>query len=265
MPNYRIIFIDIDGTLQNQEKVITPETKEILSKLEKQGVYVVLCTGRSLGYTLNKARECNIGFYIVSSNGAEVYDIKNKRHIFEKTIDNDVLKKLWQVSQDKNIEFLLNGDDPSQINIMIENDTLIDEAIKNKKIFQCIMLGSEMGSIKEAENLIKQIPSIEIKNRSKCLIDPNFPIPDTFYYDISDVDTSKGMGVKQLCDYLKINLDDAIAIGDSYNDVSMFEVVGLSVAMGNFPEEVKKSADVVTTDVNNNGIVNILNKVFFEK
>ena len=95
---------------------------------------------------------------------------------------------------------------------------------------------------------------MEIVNLSGCLVNDNLPKEKPFFLDITCRGTSKGNAIKKLCEYLKIDLKDSVALGDSYNDLSMFEVVGHSVAMGNVPEDIKKMVDEVTDTNNKDGV-----------
>ena len=85
------------------------------------------------------------------------------------------------------------------------------------------------------------------------------------YYDVADVNTSKGNAVKMVCKALNIDLKDTISIGDDYNDVSMFEVTGASIAMGNANEEVKKKAKYVTLTNNEEGVALVLENLLKNK
>ena len=110
-------------------------------------------------------------------------------------------------------------------------------------------------AIKEEIDVMKDI---EIVNLSKCLVNDKLPKEKPFFLDITCKGTSKGNAIKKLCEYLRIDLKDSVAIGDSYNDITMFEVVGHSVAMGNAPEDIKKMVDKVTDTNNEDGVAKFL-------
>ena len=87
------------------------------------------------------------------------------------------------------------------------------------------------------------------------------PREGTIYYDIANIEVNKGNAIKKLCEILDINLKDTIAIGDDYNDISMFKVAGYNVVMGNAIEEVKKYADEITLTNNQDGVAIFLEKL----
>ena len=125
-------------------------------------------------------------------------------------------------------------------------------------ITQCVFSSLNLENIRNIKDEINDIKDIEIVNLSKCLVNNKFPKEKPFFLDITCKDTSKGNAIKNLCEYLKIDLKDSVAIGDSYNDITMFEVVGHSVAMGNAPEDIKKIVDEVTDTNNEDGVAKFL-------
>ena len=84
MKKFDIVFVDIDDTLNPSNKATSEYTKEVMKKLKENGIKVVVNTGRSTRYAINKSIEANLSEYVISSNGAEVYDYENKQIIFSK-------------------------------------------------------------------------------------------------------------------------------------------------------------------------------------
>ena len=141
-------------------------------------------------------------------------------------------------------------------------DILLEEPIENfvteNPITQCVFSSLNLENIRNIKDEINDIKDIEIVNSSKCLVNNNFPEEKPFFLDITWKGTSKGNAIKKLCKFLKIELKDSVAIGDSYNDITMFEVVGHSVAVGNAPEDIKKIVDEVTDSNNEDGVAKFL-------
>jgi hypothetical protein len=107
----------------------------------------------------------------------------------------------------------------------------------------------------------KKVENCEIKNRHKSLNDINEPKIGDIYLDVADASSCKGDAVRRFCEILNIDLKDTIAIGDDYNDLSMFKVVGHSVAMGNANDMIKNAADEVTNSNNEDGVAVFLEKI----
>ena len=143
-----------------------------------------------------------------------------------------------------------------------KEDKILDEPIESflekTDVMQCLIQDKDFDKIKNLKKEVEQIKGTEIKNQSKALTDKNYKPKEVTYYDVADINTSKGNGVKMVCKALNIDLKDTISIGDDYNDVSMFEVTGFSVAMGNANEEVKKKAKYVTLTNNEEGVAFVL-------
>lgn len=265
MSNYKIVFVDIDGTVQGPNKHISNNTKKVFKKLKDIGVYVVFCTGRCLGYTYEFVEKCNTSSYLISSNGAEIYDANNKSFIHQTVIPYKSLENIWDIAQKENIDLYLNYDNILVDDFLYKGDIPLKNFVQDKKISQCSLISQSTHAMIKAEKLLNRIPEIEIKNRSHNLVDPTMPVEKYHYFDVSPKDVSKGNAIMLLCKYLNISTSDAIAIGDGINDLSMFQTVGLSIAMRNALDEVKKSCKLVTKDVDNDGVAYILNQIFFNK
>ena len=137
-------------------------------------------------------------------------------------------------------------------------DIILEEPIENfvshNPVTQCVFSSLKLEKIQQIKEEIDMVKDMEIVNLSGCLVNDNLPKEKPFFLDITCRGTSKGNAIKKLCEYLKIDLKDSVALGDSYNDLSMFEVVGHSVAMGNVPEDIKKMVDEVTDTNNKDGV-----------
>lgn len=129
---------------------------------------------------------------------------------------------------------------------------------------QCIIADKDFDKIKNLIPKIEKVKNVEIKNRHKSLIDSNYPRDNTIYCDVANIESSKGNAIEKLCQYLNIDLKDVISIGDDFNDLSMFEKVGLSVAMKNANEKVKEKADEITLSNEDNGVAVFLEEIILK-
>ena len=167
----------------------------------------------------------------------------------------------------ENVRFIMDVGEHRVVNIVkhpereekLEGN--IEDFVYNHDVVQCIIADEDFYKIKRLVPQIDKLEKVEIKNRHKSLTDPNYPRTDTIYCDVGNLGSNKGNAVQKLCEYLTIDLKDAIAIGDSYNDLSMFEKVGYSVAMGNANEEIKEKANEVTLSNDNDGVAVFLEKL----
>lgn len=261
---YKIIFIDIDGTLRNDKKEITEKTKKAIKNAIEKGIYLVICSGRPTKYVEEVSKKALASSYVIGCNGGEIYDYEEKKTIYLNALKNEEAIALWYIAERYDVQAILISNGRKIVRKQTEDDTdiLLEEPIENfvteNPITQCVFSSLNLENIRNIKEEIDDIKNIEIVNLSKCLVNNKFPKEKPFFLDITCKDTSKGNAIKNLCEYLKIDLKDSVAIGDSYNDITMFEVVGHSVAMGNAPEDIKKIVDEVTDTNNEDGVAKFL-------
>lgn len=260
--NVKCIFIDIDNTLTNNNKEVTNYTKEVLSKLNK---YKIICTGRDNLYAIQKSKDASCSNIVIADNGALIYDYDKNITIYEKPITNNILNKIWNYSFDNNIDCVYNtkkGKHRSQIfqnNDYIKHDIIIND-LKDieEPITQIIASNKEYNKMIDFINYISNIKELKINNTNiNKKIDPN----KSYYCDINISEVSKGIAAKKLIKYLNINFDDTMAIGDSENDISLFENINFGVAMKNAVDSIKNRAKVITEFTNDeDGLAKFIEK-----
>lgn len=264
---YQLIFSDIDGTLRNSKREITEKTKEYINKLKENGINTILCSGRPRIEVERVSKQCNASRYIISSNGAEVYDCISKKVIYSNPVRLSICKKLYEIAINNNCTIAMHKGNIRMVNKIKYNDgteKIIDSKdLANslrEDIVQCVVMDREIQKIKNVREKILKVEGIRIINESKCLTDPNIIHTGTIYCDIVDKNTSKGQALSYLCDFLGIDSKNTIGIGDSFNDIEMLEFVGHSVAMGNAIKSLKKKVNEVTLTNDEDGAA-----AFFEK
>ncbi len=257
---YRIIFIDIDGTLRNDKKEITERTKKAICEAKKKGIYIVICSGRPGKYVEEVSKASSASNYVIACNGGEIYDYEKKKTIYVNPLKAEEVMTLWYLAEkyDTQLIMISNGKRIVRKQTNDGTDIILEEPIENfvshNPVTQCVFSSLKLEKIQQIKEEIDMVKDMEIVNLSGCLVNDNLPKEKPFFLDITCRGTSKGNAIKKLCEYLKIDLKDSVALGDSYNDLSMFEVVGHSVAMGNVPEDIKKMVDEVTDTNNKDGV-----------
>lgn len=237
---------------------------KIIEKLSEIGVSTVFTTGRPLSYTISLSKQFSGSNYVISSNGAEIYNYSNKKVIYNSFLSKEDLNLLKDLINKYNLFFIANCltktytnkefDDPGKK--IVES---IDE-IMDKKISQLIIESFDVNAMKLFRRDISRVKSIKISNKSRNIQDKN----KILFYDITNNDVSKGEAIKILCNYLKIDLSKTMAIGDSDNDIEMIKTVDVKVAMSNSTENLKKEADYVTLSNNQDGVAVILERLYDE-
>ncbi len=257
---YKIIFIDIDGTLKNDLGEISNRTKQAIKQTVDSGIIVIICSGRPIKSAVETSKACCASEFVITSNGGYGYNYRENKCVFKNPMEKESCIKIYNLAKEKDINFIMNTEKGRYIlkPTYNEYDTLLNEPIENFlekiEVMQCLLQDSSFEKIRDLKPYIDKIENVGIKNQSKSLTNPKIKPKEVTYYDIADEKTSKGYGVKKMCEALKIDLKDAISIGDDYNDVTMFEVTGLSVVMGNANDEVKSKAKYETLTNNENGV-----------
>lgn len=265
---YKAIFIDIDGTLRNNKREVTKRTMEAVKKTVESGILVVICSGRPRKYTEDVSRKACASNYIISSNGCSIYDYAQKQVLYENIMDKKACVELYKISEQSDIRFIMNVGDGRVVSELHSKDNLeeklstdIETFVNNNNVVQCTLADSDFEKMKNLRTEIEQVPNVAIKNQHKSLVNPEAPKEGSIYYDVSNVGINKGTGIKKFCEILNIDLKDVIAIGDDKNDLPMFEMAGLSVAMGNATGEVKEHADQITLSNEEDGVAVFLEKL----
>ena len=265
---YKAIFIDIDGTLRNSNKKITKNTINSIKNTVQKGILVVLCSGRPKKYTEEISREVGASSYIITSNGGVIYDY-NKNEIINKVIvERQACVELYKIAQKFNTIFTMDIDGLQVTNCKEECyserimlDTSIENFISKNDVLLCTIKDQDFDKMKKVRKEIEKIDSIEIKQEIKSFGEHNRTDKESIYYFIGSKEVCKGNAIKHFCALQNIDLKDTVAIGDDFNDVSMFEVTGHSVAMGNASDEIKKYADEITLSNDEDGVAKFLEKI----
>ena len=265
---YKIIFADIDGTLRNSKREITGRTKDDIKKLRSKGIEVVLCSGRPRCEVERVSRECGASRYIISSNGAEVYDYIAKKVLYKDLVNINAIEKLYQIVEKTDCVFVMHSGNIRIVNKIKYNDHteiipskgIIDAAYEND-ILQCTIIGKNLDKMRIIRDKILEVKETKIVNESKCFNNKKMIANDSIYCDVVDKNVSKGFAVSKLCDILNVNKKETIGIGDSYNDLEFLDYVGYSVAMKNSVRGLKSRVDYVTNSNDLDGAAEFFEKV----
>lgn len=265
---YKLIAIDIDGTLLNSHEEITEQVNMAIQKAKSRGVKVVLCTGRPIGGihsfidTLNLKGEDD---FSITFNGAFVQNNRTKEVTSENFLTYKDLKAFYDLSQD--------------VHSSMHYFDLTDMYTPNKKISRYTVYESHANQVQlhyrpmdetpegihipkimfidDEEHLNKTIEAIPESYKEKYMLVKSAP----FFLDILQPDVSKANAVKHLSEKFSIKREEIICIGDGENDLSMIEFAGCGVAMANATSSVKKAADFETLSNDENGVAHAIEKL----
>lgn len=265
---YKAVFIDIDGTLRDSNRNISEKTISTIKKVTEKGILVIICSGRPRKYTEDISKSCHASKYIITSNGGSIYDYSENKVLYVNVMDKQACLELYKIAMKANARFIMNVGDSRVVSKLkhfdgseIQLKTDIETYVSENDIVQCVIADEDFEKIQSLRAKIEHIPHVEIKNQHKSLVDCNAPKEGAIYYDVANIESCKGNAIVQLCKMLQIDLEDTVAIGDDYNDVSMFKVAGYSVVMGNANDTVKGYADEITLSNDEDGVAAFLEKL----
>lgn len=264
--DYKVLVLDIDGTLTNSKKEITKETKQALHEAQEHGVIVVLASGRPTPGIVPIADEIELdkfGGYILSFNGAVITNYQTKEVVYETVLPMDELSKLYQSSKEHGVTIVTYKDD----SIITENEKDQYVAIEahinkmpvrkvdnfvaqiTKPVTKCLMVGDGDYLAEVEQDMCKEYGDRLNVYRS-----------EPFFLEIMPQNIDKAYSLSKLLNIIGLTKDEMIACGDGFNDLSMIKYAGLGVAMGNAQEVVKQSANYVTATNDENGVANVVNE-----
>lgn len=254
----KAVFIDIDGTLRDDNKNISKRTKDIIKKVTNNGILIVLCSGRHRGDTEKVSRQCFASKYIISSNGGNIYNYENNENLYTNCMDKEAIIQLYKIAESKNVRFIMNVGDVKVVNkikhstgeIKLEED--IKDFVYKNDVEQCVIQDDDFKKVEKLFPEIEKIKNVEIKNRHNIC-------------DIANKESNKGNAIKKLLKILNIKKSDTIAIGDDANDLSMFNEVEYKVAVSNAVDILKENADEIILSNNEDGVAKFLERIFERK
>ena len=288
MNKYKLIAIDIDGTLLNSYGDLSIENKNAIQNAVKKGIKVVLTSGRMPESVKSLSEELGANEYIIAGNGTLIYDVKKSENIYENNIPQEKLFKIIEICEQNSIYYSLytidsiiasslnynvlyynfenskkNEDKKTNINI-VDN---IPEYVKenNVKVLKITICDSHKTIFDRIITKLRQINNIEVldvghMSRKVIKAGTEEVNIEYSYTEISNRNTNKWYAIEYLIEKLGIEENEVIAIGDNINDRLMVEKAGLGVAMGNSALSSMGIGDYITSDNNSNGVGNAINK-----
>ncbi|MBP2058994.1 Cof subfamily protein (haloacid dehalogenase superfamily) [Lactobacillus colini] len=264
----KLVAIDTDGTLLNSKNKILPSTKQVIKDSLDKGIKIVLCSGRPIAGLRPYMDELGISGpnqYVVTLNGAIVRNADN--HILaQDLVDNETYRKLTEFARENNVPF--NIVDPDSKIITADHDIDYIELLQawENHAGMLVRQPDELPADFEISKgcFVSTDPEvlnkIEPKVREQFGGDLYIVRADDYFLEVLHPNVSKGNGLINLGNKIGIKTEKMMALGDSGNDISMFEIVGQAVAMGNGSLEAKNAADYVTASNDEDGIAQAFQK-----
>lgn len=262
----KVLVLDIDGTLTNSQKEITPATKEALDEIRRRGHIVVLASGRPTGglRMITKALDFeHFGGYTISYNGACVTDAITGDAVFKNPLPDYAAPWMQEYAREHGLgmcsyvgNVLLLG---AHADRFIERETHLNQftrlpvesfASYRKADLYKVLLTAQPTLAREHEARLAR----RFMNRLSIYRS------EPFFIEVMNRGVNKADAIAGLLERLELEREDVIACGDGLNDLTMIKYAGLGVAMGNAQPAVKEAADVVTLSNDEEGLVPIIEK-----
>lgn len=257
---YKLIALDLDGTVLNSKVEVLQSTVEAVHFARRQGVKVVVATGRIVGEAAQFAKEIGASSAMITSGGAAISDPVNNKDVKEWTMPVETSAQIMEILQGRPISamiyvgehlYMTSYSDAQFIQSprvegywssrIIEDD--LAGLIRREKLGVCkIFARGEINELAEALCQFNCLPGIHITRSAE----------DNF--EVMPEGVNKGRSLRMLADLMGISMQQVIAIGDSDNDSDMLKMAGMPVVMGNGDEAVKKLARYLTSSNDEGGV-----------
>lgn len=262
MTAYKMIAIDIDDTLINDDHEVTPGVQQALEQAVAQGIVVTLATGRAYASAQAIARQTGLNVPIITYQGALIKNLLDEKVLYERYVPLEAARKLFEYCVKHNLHLQTYIDD--KLYCREENDKVIKYCeltrtpyyIEPDFIQMIDQPAPKMLIIDEPAVLDELIPVFRELLGDQMHITKSKP----HYLEFMHKEGTKGHALTFLANHFGCDLEETIAVGDSWNDHEMLECAGLGVAMGNAIEPLKAIADYVTLSNNEDGVKHVIDK-----
>ena len=252
--DYKIIVLDLDGTLTNRDKIITSRTKEALMNAQEAGNVVVLASGRPTAGVEPLARELELsrfGSYILSYNGGMITNCKTGETVFSSLLPRESNKKIIGLAEEHRVDILTyEGEE------IITNNVECPYAIAESNINHLDFKVPKFLMLDDGDYLVTVEPKV------KAAMGRDFSVyrSEPYFLEIMPKGIDKARSLARLLEVLGLDREQMIACGDGYNDLTMIKYAGLGVAMENAVLPVRQAADYITASNNHDGVGLVVEK-----
>lgn len=265
---YKIIALDIDGTLASSNHTILPKTKTALIVAQKQGLKIVLASGRPTPGMLHLAKELKLdefGGFVLSYNGGRITNMQTNAVLHEVFLTPEEAHEIYDLAKETGVNIMaydgneiITEDDDEYI--QLESHINMMPLVRVDSFCQAVVNNTIKTLTTAAPEKIAEVEQVYLKRLgdrfSVCRSMP-------FFLEVMPNGIDKAQSLGRLLQALDLTPVEMIACGDGFNDIAMIKYAGLGVAMANAVDEVKAVADFITKSNDDDGIVAVLEKFVF--
>ena len=286
---YKLMAIDLDGTLLNSKGEVSEGTKLALQNAKAQGTEVILASGRPISSTKTLALELGIDNFLISGNGSVIYDIQNDEIIYDRFLSKEQVLEIVKMCEENSFYYNIyteeeviakslnynvlfynnenikkNEEKRTHINLVQDIARYIEESGRENflKITICDESKWVFNNIMRKLKEIKNVDILEVEYMSRKRIKEGTSDIDIQYYytEITNKNVNKWSAIEFLMEKFNIKKEEIVAIGDNLNDKEMIQNAGLGVVMGNSNPKMKEIADVIVADNDSEGVMDAINQ-----
>lgn len=264
---FRYVALDLDGTLTNSEKVITPDTFQALMQAQQQGYHLILCSGRPVYGITHLAEQLKMeeyGGFIIAFNGGKVIDCTTMQVVMEKKLPDELVPRIYNTAVREGFALLTYRGKTIVTNRQFDRHVMHNAYINRLPIVE---LKDFLAEIEYPVNkcLIvgepEPLSQLEIKMRDEYGDTMGVFRSQPFFLECVPPGIDKAVALDALLKYAGTTRQSLIAFGDGWNDISMIEYAGLGIAMGNAVDELKQKADIITLSNEEDGVAYALKRM----
>lgn len=264
---YKMLFLDLDDTLLSSDLSVSEENLDAIRRASEIGVKVVICTGRGIFSVKHIAEQFKIEWdkcFIICLNGGAIYEGYPPLLIKERLFDNKSASLIYETAKRYGVDAQIYRDDKlilekisERVKLYIERlntDYMLVESVASYegKIAKILLNGPNEVLLKIQRELLRRLKGFNI-----FFSNPN-------YLEFTHIGTTKGEAMAELAEKLGVSLSQTIAMGDSFNDISMIKSAGLGVAVRNAVDPIKAEADYITKNTHDeNAVAEVIERYIF--
>ena len=270
--NYKLIVLDVDGTLLNSSRELTKRTVQTLRKVQQMGIRLALASGRPTYGLLPLAKAIELGTYdgyIISYNGAQVMEARTGQIIFERRIDPQMVPYLEKKAQKMGFT-MAYYDGNEVVSTDITNPHIVDEAEMNGMTLRqddTLSIGmddwpAEVMLVSDDEQALSALAE-HMERHLNGVMDTIHSNP--YYLEVVGYQVGKSYAMSALVQKMGIQMAEVLAIGDGEADINMLQMAGTGVAMANATDAVRRCADFTTLSNDQDGVALAIEKAIVQE
>ncbi|WP_127490850.1 Cof-type HAD-IIB family hydrolase [Paenibacillus glycanilyticus] len=259
---YKLIAIDVDDTLLNDELIVTEGTKKAMEEAIALGVTVTLATGRMYASAKKIADQIQLNVPIITYQGSLVKTLLDGKVLYERCVPQDAAKELYAITEQRGLHLQLYADDI--LYVKEANEKAVNYSTLTNIPY---VVAEDFEALLDKPNnkmLIIDDPAYldQLAEELKPIIGDRVHITKSkpHYLEFMHKEGTKGHALRFMAEHLGCGVEQTIAIGDAWNDHEMIEAAGLGVAMGNATPKLKEIADYITLTNNEEGVRHVIEK-----